>query len=191
MRKELMIVIGLIVYSNLLVSQECSGLSWRTGERLNQNDFCIKVGNNKNSPSFAQFHLNYQPPVFGLFSKNFNKNVTNILIRNASWIDTTYNAIEETIRYQQILFDMAEVYSRKFRMQILKEKKRILLDIKYIEKINAEIMKDFSTKRADFEIEYADGKDENVKVKWEEWVKIELDLLSQFDYDNSKKIKLE
>ncbi len=190
MRKKLIIVIGLIICSNLLISQECSELTWRTGERLNQNDFCIKIGNNKNSPSFAQFYLNYQSPAFGLFSKNFNKNVTNILIRNASWIDTTSNSIEETILYQQILFDMAEVYCRKFRMQLLKEKKRISLDVKYTEKINSEIMKDFSAKRAEFEIEYADGKDENVKAKWEEWIKIELDRLSQFDYDNSKKIKL-
>ncbi len=184
-----MTVIGLIVYSNLLVSQECTELTWRTGERLTPNDFCIKVANS-NSPIFGQFNLSYQPPAFGLFSNNFNKKVTNILIRNASWIDTTYDEIDETIRYQQILFDMAEVYCRKFRQRMLEQKKKIALGIDFVENINSEIMKEFSVKRAAFELEYADGNDETVKLKWEEWIKVELDRLSKFDYDYTGKIKL-
>jgi len=190
MKKWPLLIISLLFQLNSLFSQDCSILIWQTGEKLTHYDFCIKVTHHKNSNSFAQFSIDYKPPVFGLFSNNFNRNVTNKLIREASWIDTASGSMEETVRYQQILFDMAEVYCRKFRMEILKNKRKIALDVSLIEEINVEIMKALSKKRAVFEAEYADGQDETVKIQWETWIKNELDILSDFDYHNLKKIKL-
>ncbi len=179
----------LIACLNHLVGQDCSELTWRTGERLSPNDFCLKVENN-NSPIYGQFNISYRPPVFGLFAHNFNQHVTNTLIRKASWIDTTHDATVEMLRYEQILFDLAEVYCRKFRQRLLEEKKKIAMGVLLIEKINANIMEEFSVKRAAFENEYTEAYDDSVKLRWEVWIKAELDRLSKFDYDYEGKIKL-
>ncbi len=92
-------------------------LLWSSSHKLTIDDFGIKKSDSNSGLSFAQFSMDYSVRGFDFMKKNFNKNVKNAIIKSASWIDTTQN-VEYSLRYQQTLFDMAEIYTRRFRKEL-------------------------------------------------------------------------
>ena len=99
-------------------------LLWSATRKLTTNDFAIKTKQLETIPSFAQFSLDYQVNGFDFLTKNFNKKVHNYLIATASWIDTTSN-VQQSLVYQQTLFDMCETYARRFRKALKDNRKKL------------------------------------------------------------------
>lgn len=85
----------------------------------------IKTKADVSTPSFAQFTIDYEVGGFGFLAKNFNKKVRNYLMAGAGWIDTTA-AMVLSLRYQQTLFDLAEIYTRLFRKALRESRKQLL-----------------------------------------------------------------
>lgn len=157
-------------------------LLWSQTKKLSLADFGIKKSNAASSASFAQFTLDYSVNGFDFLTKNFNKKVKNSMIISASWIDTTAN-IDASIKYQQTLFDLAEIYARKFRKEIKENRKFIAKGVQFIEVINSRVSTEFSKRRLKYDEETKYGTDLTKQQLWEQQILKELHELADFQFE--------
>jgi hypothetical protein len=172
-----------ILSSTLALGQIGNGnlVFWSATKKLTVDDFGIKVSN-ENSPSFAQFSVDYQVNGFDFMTKNFNKKVRNYIIVSASWIDTTSN-VEESLRYQQTLFDLCEIYTRQFRKELKENRKIIASGTQFVEELNQKIMTDFANRRVVYDKETNYGLLSDKQLIWESQIQKELDELKDYAFD--------
>ncbi|MEL0650074.1 hypothetical protein V6246_01485 [Algibacter sp. TI.3.09] len=164
---------------------------WRSDSKLTINDFKIKISNENNDAVYAQFMISHSIGGFDFMKRNLNNKIKNRFLGNASWIDTTkVESIEKQIDFQQMQFDLAEIQARKFRKRILKDKGQISKGFDIVEKINNEIIVEFSNVRLELMRETESGRNEEKVSKWKEKIKTELEDLDEFRFENAKKIKL-
>ncbi len=193
MKKGILLVLLLTFISTLSISQELPDgqILWSSENRLSEKDFQIKINSNSNSAVFSQFYITHSINGFDFLKKNLNQRIKNIFIGNASWIDTTKTkGTYKLIEYQQMQFDLAEIYTRTFRKRILIKKNEIVKGTKIIEKINDEVMTEFSETRLDLEKETEGGQNKLEVNNWKKRIELELKELIEFKYENKKKIKL-
>jgi hypothetical protein len=126
--------------------------------------------------------MDYQLNGFDFLTKNFNKKVRNRFIRTASWIDTTTNA-QQSLLYQQTLFDICEIYTRQFRKALRENRKKIAKGTKIAEELNNQFVADFARRRIDYDRETKFGSDELKQKEWESKINKELAELSDYAYD--------
>ncbi|WP_243346048.1 hypothetical protein [Parabacteroides sp. FAFU027] len=181
--KQLLLVLALI---GLSVNGKCQNnpefLLWNTNHRLTVDDFGIKKGHTTSQYCFAQFSIEYNVKGFDFFTSNFNKKVKNCLIKSASWIDTTqYTA--QSLRYQQTLFDMAEIYVRRFRKELRENKKKLFAGLSIVDQLNAKNSADFTKRRLQYDSETKSGTIEEQQKIWKQTIQAELNELSEFAYD--------
>lgn len=169
-----------IVFSQTVLTDNY--ISWSATRKLTINDFAIKT-TNKTSPSFVQFSVDYEVKGFDFMTKNFNKRVHNYVIKSASWIDTTFD-VAQTLRYQQTLWDICEIYTRRFRKALKDNRKKIASGTNFIKDLNAKIMSDFSNKRMEYDASTNFGSDVEKQKEWEVQIQKELDELKDFVLDN-------
>lgn len=160
-------------------AKDTNYFSWSSSRRLTMNDFVIKTSNLQTTTSFGQFYIDYQVGGFDFMTKNFNKKVHNYFIRSASWIDTTYD-VNVSIRYQQTLFDLAEVYARRFRKDLKDNRKKILTGTDFTKELNAKAMTDFANRRVEYDTETKFGSNTVAQQKWEAQIQLELSQLKDF-----------
>ena len=173
-----------LIFSAVLVygQNNADRLQWSATRKLTVNDFAIKVKSIDNTPSFAQFSIEYQVNGMNFLTKNFNKKVQNYMLPSASWIDTTTN-VNQTLVYQQTLFDLAEIYTRQFRKALTENRKKIATGLQFVTDINDKIMSDFSKRRVDYDRETQFGTDIVAQKEWEIQIQKELTELSDFAYE--------
>lgn len=154
---------------------------WSKDRRLQQSDFQIKVGHVASSYSFAQY--SFDDNITGAFTfglpKNYKKKIRNYFIKSASWLDTTYDD-KTSIRYQQTLFDLAEIYVRHFRKSVYDNRKKINWGKLKIDELNSQEMTVFSNNRIQYDIATNFG---TIAIKQKEWEAIiaeELEELKEF-----------
>jgi hypothetical protein len=152
---------------------------WSSSKKLTIDDFGIKTKNGETNPSFAQFSVDYQVNGFDFMTKNFNKKVRNYLIKSASWIDTTTN-VSVSLRYQQTLFDICEIYTRQFRKSLKENRKKIASGLQIVEDMNQKSMTDFSNRRVIYDRETNFGTIQDKQIEWELQIKKELDDLKDY-----------
>ena len=172
----------LLLSGNFLFSQSRVNndyIAWSSTRRLTANDFIIKTKDLQTTTSFAQFYMDYQVGGFDFMSKNLNKKVGNYFIKSGSWIDTTYS-ISKSIRYQQTLFDLAEIYARQFRKELKANKRKILGGTNFIKELNSKIVSDMSKRRIDYDTETKFGSDAAKQAEWENEIWIELKGLKEY-----------
>jgi hypothetical protein len=171
-----------ILFSKMTFSQEPNKLFWSSSKKLTSEDFKIKTGNNETTHSFAQFSIDYNLNGFDFLTKNFNKKVQNYMIPSASWMDTTEN-LSQNIKYQQTLFDLSEIYVRKFRKELRENRKKIFKGIEFTEKINSEILTDFSKRRIEYDKDTNFGTNPKMQKNWELLIQKELIELANYTYE--------
>jgi len=157
-------------------------LQWSSTRKLTVNDFGIKKNNSSSGSSFAQFSLDFSISGFDFLTKNFNKKVRNSVIKSASWIDTTAN-VDATIKYQQTLFDMAEIYARKFRKELKENRKQLAKGLQFVESVNSKVSTEFSKRRLKYDEETKSGTDFSQQQLWEDQILRELAELSDYQYE--------
>ncbi|MCB9447138.1 MAG: hypothetical protein H6585_02190 [Flavobacteriales bacterium] len=158
-------------------------LQWSATHKLTLDDFSIKTKSLETTSSFAQFSVDYQVSGFDFLTKNFNKKVHNYIIKTASWIDTTVN-VNQSLLYQQTLFDICEIYTRQFRKALRENRKKIANGTAIAKELNDKIMTDFSKRRIDYDRETKFGTDMTKQKEWEAQIQKELLELNDFAYDN-------
>ncbi len=164
---------------------------WSATNKLNADDYKIEIGVNTNELIYSQFLITHQVMGFDFIKKNLNKKIENIFVGKASWVDTTrVSSIGASIAYQQLQFDLCEVYARRFRKQLFLNKKKLLKGLDFVKELNNKMIADFSEERALLVQETKDGSDKEQLTVWEEKISNYLSTLKQFDYTNDAKIKL-
>lgn len=157
---------------------------WNKERPLQLNDFKIKVGRISNSYSFAQYSMDYKiggALAFGL-PKDYKRKIRNYFIKSASWIDTSYN-VEASIRYQQTLFNLAEVYTREFRKNIYEYRKKIAWGKVKPEDLNSQSVTNFSNRRVQYDTATNFGTIADKQKAWEIIIEKELDDSKEFAAD--------
>ena len=153
---------------------------WSKDRKLNQEDFKIKVANVANSYSYAQYSFDYKvnSALFGL-PKDYKKKIRNYFIKSASWINTTFS-VTTSIKYQQTLFDLAEIYVRGFRKSIYANRKKMAWGKLKIDELNAQAMTAFSNRRVKYDLATNFGRIDDKQKEWEISISKELDDLKDF-----------
>ena len=152
---------------------------WSSSKKLTVDDFGIKTRGNETNPSFAQFSVDYQISGFDFMTKNFNKKVRNYLIKSASTIDTTSD-VSVSLRYQQTLFDLCEIYTRQFRKALKENRKKIASGTQFVDGLNQAAMTDFANRRVQYDRETNFGTIIEKQVEWENTIRKELNDLNEF-----------
>jgi hypothetical protein len=112
-------------------------------------------------------------------TRNFNKKVHNCIIRSASWIDTTYD-VKTSLRYQQTLFDLAEIYARHFRKDLKENRKKLATGTEFVKELSTNAMTDFAKRQVDYVSDTRFGTNSVMQERWEGIIKLELDALKEF-----------
>jgi len=155
---------------------------WSSTRKLSVDDFTIKTKQLETTPSFAQFTLDYQVNGFDFLTKDFNKRVHNYFIKGASWIDTTTN-VQQSIIYQQTLFDICEIYTRQFRKALKENRKKISKGTAIAEELNKQFMSAFAKRRVNYDRETKLSIDDTKQKEWENQIQKELTELANYAYD--------
>jgi len=153
---------------------------WSATRKLTLSDFGIKTANGETNSSFAQFSVDYRVGGFDFMTKNFNKKVRNYMIKSASWIDTTKNTTI-LLQYQQILFDICEIYTRHFRKELKENRKKIAFGNQFVTELNQKAMTEFSNRRVLYDKLTDFGKIPEKQKEWEVQIKKELNELKEFE----------
>jgi len=155
-------------------------LFWSSERNITIDDFGIKTKNAETLFSFAQFSVDYKVSGFDFMRKNFNNKVRNYFIKSASWIDTTAN-VSNSLKYQQTLFDICEIYTREFRKKLKENRKKIASGTQFVAKLNQEAMTEFSNRRIIYDRETNFGTIEEKQQEWELQIKKELVELEEYE----------
>lgn len=182
--KKITFLISLIFLSaNWATAQLCSSiLQWSDKDKLTKSNFVIKTNAVESMSSFAQFSIDYKVGGFNFLTKNFNQKVRNSMITEASWIDTTVD-VNQSLLYQQTLFDICEIYTRKFRQALRSHRKKLIYGMQVVEELNTEIVTDFTKRRIKYDTETKFGSDKILQKEWEMQIQKELKDLAAFAYD--------
>ena len=152
---------------------------WSSTKQLTVDDFGIKTRDKETNLSFAQFSVDYQVGGFDFMTRNFNKKVRNYLIKSASTIDTTSD-VSASLRYQQTLFDICEIYTRQFRKALKENRKKIASGTQFIDGLNQKAMTDFANRRVQYDRDTNFATIIEKQIEWENMIKKELNDLSEF-----------
>lgn len=179
MRIRILLLMLFIISVSFGQTNDNNIVLWSSSKKLTIDDFGIKTKDKETNPSFAQFSVDYRVNGFDFLTKNFNNKVRNYLIKSASWIDTTTN-VSLSLRYQQTLFNICEIYTRHFRRELKENRKKIASGTQFIDGLNQKAMTDFSNRRIVFDKETNYGQIEVTQKVWEIQIKKELDELKDF-----------
>ena len=193
MKRVLLITLLSLTFINLSLGQELieGQKRWSSENKLNSEDYKIKVNNLNNDIIYTQITISHKVSGFDFFKKNFNQNIDNIFLGNASWIDSTkIESIDKQIEFQQLQFDLAEVEARKFRKRLLQNRNKIAKGFSIVDQISNDISSEFSELKLQIMMETESGSNEQKLIEWKEKIEKELKELFDFRYENKKKIKL-
>ena len=164
---------------------------WSASNPLEIANFKMKINDTENEALYSQFSMSYQVSGFSFLSKNFNQKILNIFLGEASWINETVLENQQAqLAFQQLQFDLSEVYTRKFRKQALIEKKKVLKGFDHLQVISNKLMSEFSQERALLIKETGSGRNTQKLSEWKERIQGKLNALNEFRYENKKKIKI-
>ena len=104
-------------------------LLWSATRRLTAADFQMPLKPHVNlRGSSAAFGFGMHGSPYDLLSKRGNNIVVNRMLRTASWLDTNNpDQVAPQVLFQQTLFDIQEIYVRRFRQQARANAKKIVL----------------------------------------------------------------
>jgi len=153
-------------------------ITWSTTRRLTVNDFLIKITRDPTHPSIAHFTLSFNGKR-NIWTGRPKYIIYNCFLKSASWIDTTFN-VATTLRYQQTLFDLAEIYTRQLRKQLQINIRKVTIKPDYVDKLNAEIMAAMAKRHVQYDLETKYGVDALEQKRWELTIQRELAELEEY-----------
>ena len=163
---------------------------WSNLSKLTIADYQITTDNLDN-PVKSQISLSWQLMGFSVLNKNFNQNVTNKFIRSASLINPDLPNVKELLYYQQINFDMAEVYARKMRKDLLINKSKLWKGFDFASKILNDNLHEFYKVQLLMDRDTNGGLEAEKVKKWKDLIDTEINNNQQFDFNNTEKIKID
>ncbi|HEX8425599.1 hypothetical protein [Hymenobacter sp.] len=162
-------------------------LQWSATRRLTAADFQMPLKPHNNlKGSNAAFSFSMDGRIYDLFSKHSNDIVFNQMLRSASWVDTNNPAdVAQQVLFQQTLFDIQEIYVRRFRQQARAGAKKMLLIGKPdINELLNELMKASQVRQAEYADETDYGTLPGTQAVWEAKIQEELQALQAYKASN-------
>lgn len=183
-------IIGLFVIAllstsnNVLCAQDI--IEWAPSVKLSLEDFKSKssqIGNVNHytvMPS-TQINFSFQMRVYEfVFTRNFNSKVSTTFERNASVLIAPDEITAlKLVKFAQLGFDLAELYSRKLR-KILYENKGAFSDTNFFQKPYDETVKEYNQRIASIGIQTDVGHLDSKTDEIQKQIIIEIDMLSDF-----------
>ena len=163
---------------------------WSNLSKLTIADYQITTDNLDN-PVKSQISLSWQLMGFSVLNKNFNQNVTNKFIRSASIINPNLKNIHDVLSYQQINFDLAEVYARKMRKALFLHKAKLWKGFDYASQILNDNLNEFYKVQLLMDRDTDGGLEAEKVKKWKDLIDTEINNNQQFDFNNTEKIKID
>lgn len=163
---------------------------WSNLSKLTIADYQITTDNLDNTVK-SQISLSWELMGFSVINKNFNQNVTNKFIRSASLINPDLPNVKELLYYQQINFDMAEVYARKMRKDLLINKSKLWKGFDFASKILNDNLHEFYKVQLLMDRDTNGGLEAEKVKKWKDLIDTEINNNQQFDFNNTEKIKID
>jgi len=154
---------------------------WNPSKKLTIDDFGIKITTENEQLSYGQFSIDSNIKGFDFFTKNFNKKVRNYFIKSASWINPIKD-VEVSLKYQQTVFDIGEIYTRKFSKELKNNRKQILKGFQILEELNQKSVTEFSNRRLQYNNETNFGTIADKQIEWEKQIQKELEELKEYSY---------
>lgn len=191
MRKIFVIMLFIVSchYSNAQIAAGENKL-WSSLSKLAAEDFQI-ITEDESNPIKSQFNLAWQIQGFSVFDNNFNDNVTNHFVRSASIINPNVSNIRQLLFYQQLNFDLAEVYARRMRRDLLVNKSKLWKGFNYATQILNESVNEFYGTQLLMDRNTAGGTDVGKVQIWKDKIDRELKDTQQFEYDYKGKIEID
>ena len=131
--------------------------------------------------SYGQYVIDSNIKGFDFLVKDFNKKVRNYFIKSASWINPNFQ-VERSLRYQQTLFDLSEIYAREFRKNLKNRRREIIKGFGILEELNQKATTDFSKRRLQYDNDTKYGTIEEKQIEWEKQILKELNEYKEFAY---------
>jgi len=169
----------LIGCNGIFGQHNSSAIKWSNSVKLTLNDFGIKTGNSSGLESSGQFYMEFSLHGYDFLSTSFNNKVNNFFLGSASWIDTVGH-VELSLKYQQTLFDLSEIYTRHFRKALKMNRWKIAKGFDIAHELNDSIMTELSLRKLAYEKETNYASDEIKQKEWEFIIKNELKELDKF-----------
>ena len=163
---------------------------WDEG-KITVSDFQMVTKIPESVPCLAHYSVDIAPiRGFNFYKKNYNEFVENIMLKKASWLDTLDQEIDAQLRYQQLYFDLNEVYARTIRRLLIENKKEI---VKGNNKLNLkleQLRNEHAKLKAQMESETEGGQNIDEVQKWEDLISEMLNELHLFRYGYSGKLNI-
>ncbi len=178
-----------LVNGTLLKSQTQNQdvLLWNKARTLQEADFLIKT-DDKQNPIASSVVISMQLRGFSVFNKNFNKNVVNHFVRNASVINPAAENVLDLVEYQQLQFDLAEIYARKLRKELFLKKNTLLKGFAAATEIQNAVLAELYEKQMVLNRSTNYGTDSEKVKQYRTITNRQLHLTDQYDYSNTAKI---
>ncbi len=178
-----------LVNGTLLKSQTQNQdvLLWNKARTLQESDFLIKT-DDKQSPIASSIVISMQLRGFSVFNKNFNQNVVNHFVRNASVINPAAENVLDLVEYQQLQFDLAEVYARRLRKELFLKKNTLLKGFAAATEIQNAVLAELYEKQMLLNRYTNYGADSEKVKQYRTVTNTQLQLKDQYDYNNTAKI---
>ena len=188
MKKILLLLLffPLITFSQNLQTGE---FLWSKDRKLQKEDYQLSIRDN-NIQIRSSINFSYQLRGFNVFNNNFNKNIINKFSGNSSALDSSADHIPAMVDYQQVNFDLSEVYARKMRKELLLHKNKLWKGFDYAEEIFNTLTSEFAKTQALMNEETNYGLNVQKLQGWKQKINDDLEVLSEFDYNNTSKIKI-
>lgn len=104
------------------------------------------------------------------------------MVPEASSIDPEAD-VEHCLRYQQTLFDLSEIYARRFRKALKENRRKIIFGVSIAQELNTQIMTEFLKRRIFYDDETNSGSDPESQQEWELQIQEELEELHEFAFE--------
>lgn len=163
---------------------------WSSTQHLSPEDFQIKTDDSVN-PIKSTIIISWELKGFSVFNNNFNQNVVNKFVRSASVINDNLPGIIQLVDYQQMNFDLAEIYARKMRRDLFENKSKLWKGFAFADQILKEHLNEYYRVQVLMEMQSNFGNDEGALKYWKNLIQEELLKTQQYAYHNKEKIVAE
>ncbi|SDJ38150.1 hypothetical protein SAMN05421542_3374 [Chryseobacterium jejuense] len=181
-----MLFFPVVIFSQNLQEGE---FIWSKERKLQKEDYKLITRDN-NVPIRSAINFSYHLRGFNVFNNNFNRNIINKFSRNSSALNPVSDNISAMIAYQQLNFDLSEVYARKMRKELLIHKNKLWKGFDYADSIFNNLTVEYVKTQALMNEETHYGLNVQKLQDWNQKINDELEGLSEFDYNNTSKIKI-
>lgn len=160
-------------------------LYWSANHKLTVEDFGQKnkTVDADGQLSYVEFIWEYNVSRADFITRNFNRKVRNGMVKSKSWIDISTD-VEVSLRFQQTLFNINEVYARQFRKDLREIRSKLTKNIELVDEMNDRITSALEKRRNQYIKETNSGFDTDAQQRWEKQIQEELEELAEYAYEN-------